>query len=66
MANQVEAYLGATGDEALAKRLVPGAQWDPFGFVDAVESAMHNGQHVDALQNIQRLEFESLVASFLA
>ncbi|MDP6794245.1 MAG: hypothetical protein QGG00_02525 [Verrucomicrobiota bacterium] len=66
LASQVEAYLGVTGNEALAKRLVPGAQWDPFQFVDAVESAMHTGQHVDALQNIQRLEFESLVASFLA
>ena len=49
-----------------AKRLVPGGQWDPFAFVDAVESAMHNGQHVDALQNVQRLEFESLAASILA
>ena len=66
LASQVEAYLSVTGNEALAKRLVPGAQWDPFEFVDAVESAMHSGQHVDALQNIQRLEFESLVASFFA
>ena len=53
-------------NEALAKRLVPGGQWDPFAFVDAVESAMQNGQHVDALQNVQRLEFESLAAAFLA
>jgi len=66
LASQVEAYLGVTGNEVLAKRLVPGAQWDPFEFVDAVESAIHTGQHVDALQNVQRLEFESLVASFLA
>ena len=65
LASQAAAYLGVTGNEALAKRLVPGGQWDPFAFVDAVESAMQNGQHVDALQNIQRLEFESLVASFL-
>ncbi|MBC8243808.1 MAG: hypothetical protein H8E20_05390 [Verrucomicrobia bacterium] len=66
LASQVEAYLGTTGNEVLAKRLVPGGQWDPLAFVDAVESAMHAGQHVDALQNVQRLEFESLVASFLA
>ena len=66
LAGQVAAYLGVTGNEALAKRLVPGGQWDPFAFVDAVESAMHNGQHVDALQNVQRLEFESLAASILA
>jgi len=66
LAGQVAAYLGMTGNEALAKRLVPGGQWDPFAFVDAVESAMHNGQHVDALQNVQRLEFESLAASILA
>ena len=38
----------------------------PDKVVDAVESAMHNGQHVDALQNVQRLEFESLAASILA
>ena len=66
LAGQVAAYLGVTGNEALAKRLVPGGQWDPFAFVDVVESAMHNGQHVDALQNVQRLEFESLAASILA
>jgi len=66
LAGQVAAYLGVTGNEALAKRLVPGGQWDPFGFVDAVEAAMQNGQHVEALQNVQRLEFESLAASFLA
>jgi len=66
LAGQVAAYLGVTGNEALAKRLVPGGQWDPFAFVDAVEAAMQNGQHVDALQNVQRLEFESLAASFLA
>jgi len=66
LAGQVAAYLGVTGNEALAKRLVPGGQWDPFAFVDAVESAMQNSQHVDALQNIQRLEFESLAAAFLA
>ena len=66
LASQVAAYLGVTGNEALAKRLVSGGQWDPFAFVDAVESAMHNGQHVDALQNVQRLEFESLAASILA
>ena len=65
LAGQVAAYLGVTGNEALAKRLVPGGQWDPFAFVDAVESAMHNGQHLDALQNVQRLEFESLAASIL-
>ena len=66
LAGQVAAYLGVTGNEALAKRLVPGGQWDPFAFVDAVEAAMQNGQHIDALQNVQRLEFESLAASFLA
>ncbi len=66
LAGQVAAYLGVTGNEALAKGLVPGGQWDPFAFVDAVEAAMQNGQHVDALQNVQRLEFESLAASFLA
>jgi len=66
LAGQVAAYLGITGNEALAKRLVPGGQWDPFAFVDAVESAMHSGQHVDVLQNVQRLEFESLAASFFA
>ena len=59
------AYLGVTGNEA-AKRACLGGQWDPFAFVDAVESAMQNGQHVDALQNVQRLEFESLAAASFA
>ena len=66
LAGQVAAYLGVTGNEALAKRLVPGGQWDPFAFVDAVESAMQNGQHVDALQNVQRLELNRSQPPILA
>jgi hypothetical protein len=40
--------------------------WDPYGFVDAVESALHAGQkdEIESLQWIQQIEFEYLVRSF--
>jgi hypothetical protein len=51
----------------LAKRLAPGGHWDPFAFVDAVEAAVHYGNpgEIESLQHVQRIEFETLVQSFL-
>ena len=66
LASQVAAYLSDTGNEDLAKCLVPGGHWDPFAFVDAVELSVNTGQNINVLQNIQRLEFKSLVTSFLS
>ncbi|MFQ3168212.1 MAG: hypothetical protein ACI8QI_000755 [Limisphaerales bacterium] len=68
MASEVTDYLDAAGDEALAKRLVPGGHWDPFAFVDAVEAAVRYGNpaEIGLLQHVQRIEFETLAQSFLA
>jgi len=67
LASAATDYLDATGDEALAKRLAPGGHWDPFAFVDAVEAAVHYGNpgEIELLQHVQRIEFETLVQSFL-
>ena len=67
LASAATDYLDAAGDEALAKRLAPGGYWDPFAFVDAVEAAVHYGNpgEIELLQHVQRIEFETLVQSFL-
>ena len=59
---RVAEYLGEVKNELLLKQLVPDGCWDPFAFVDAVE---RTEEDIEILQNIQRLEFESLVESFL-
>ena len=67
LASAATDYLDAAGDEALTKRLAPGGHWDPFAFVDAVEAAVHYGNpgEIESLQHVQRIEFETLVQSFL-
>ena len=67
LASAATDYLDAAGDEALAKRLVPGGHWDSFAFVDAVEAAVHYGNpgEIELLQHVQRIEFETLAQSFL-
>ena len=67
LASAATDYLDTAGDEALAKRLAPGGHWDPFAFVDAVEAAVHYGNlgEIESLQHVQRIEFETLVQSFL-
>ena len=62
LSSRVEEYLGEVKNELLLKQLVPDGCWDPFAFVDAVE---HTEEDIEILQNIQRLEFESFVESFL-
>ena len=65
LANRVKEYLGEVDKELFSNCLVPDGCWDPFAFVDAVETAERTGENLEILQNIQRLEFESLVESFL-
>ena len=62
LSSRVEEYLGEVQNDLLSKLLVPGGCWNPFAFVDAVETAEED---IEILQNIQRLEFESFVESFL-
>ena len=65
LSSRVEEYLGGIQNELFSKRLIPSGCWDPFAFVDAVENVERTEEDFEILQNIQRLEFESLVESFL-
>ena len=65
LSSRVAEYLGEVKNELLLKQLVPGGCWDPFAFVDAVETVERTEEDIEILQNIQRLEFESFVESFL-
>ena len=65
LSSRVEKYLGEVQNDLLSKLLVPGGCWDPFAFVDAVETAERTLEDIEILENIQRLEFESFVESYL-
>ena len=55
------------GDQPeLAKRLLPGGQWDACAFVDACEAAMGDSEYESLLQEIQRIETEVLLEYLLA
>ncbi len=62
LASAATDYLDAAGDEALAKRLVPGGHWDSFAFVDAVEAAVHYGNpgEIELVQDVQASRFRTL------
>ncbi len=66
LSGKVERYLKTIEKQEVFGYLVSSGCWDPFAFVDAVENAKRTGENIEILQNIQRLEFESLVESFLA
>ena len=65
LSSRVEEYLGEVQNDLLSKLLVPGGCWNPFAFVDAVETVERTQKDIEILENIQRLEFESFVESFL-
>lgn len=43
-------------DGALAKRLIPGRQWDPFAFITACEEATAHGAPREPLRKLQAIE----------
>jgi hypothetical protein len=49
----------------LHSRLVPNKMWDPFAFVDAVEDATEFRSKVPILEQIQKMEFESLLENIV-
>jgi hypothetical protein len=55
----------ATSTQLVAK-LLPAGKWDAAAFVDACEITANSGQHVDLLREIQRIETEVLLETFLA
>jgi hypothetical protein len=50
----------------LAAKLLPGGKWDAGAFVDLCEQAAGSPVHVELLREIQRIETEVLLESFLA
>ena len=63
LARRVVQLLESRSDRALASKLVPGGRWDAMSFVDACEAAATGDSARRALlQEIQRIEFETLAA----
>jgi len=62
LARQAGILLEKRNLPALAKKLLPGGQWDSFAFVDACEAAaVSAAPNHEALREIQRAEFEILL-----
>ena len=62
LARQAGILLAKRNLPALAKKLLPGGQWDSFAFVDACEAAaVSAAPNHEALREIQRAEFEILL-----
>ena len=49
----------------LAKQLLPGGKWDSCAFVDLCEQEANSPRHGELLREIQRIETEVLLESFL-
>ena len=67
LALKANGLLEKHGESDLQSRLVPNKTWDPFAFIDAVEDA-EGGQFrakAELLQEVQKLEFESLIENLL-
>lgn len=56
--------LARSGNAPLARRLAPQGRWDACAFVDAVEEA--GPREVELLKQVQKLEFEAVLAHLSA
>lgn len=68
LAKRVGEFLRGKGEVELAAKLVPAGQWDPIAFVDACDAAAGlkpDSARVQMLREVQRIEFETALASFL-
>jgi hypothetical protein len=69
IASQVARLLEAKDEKALAAKLAPRGDWDPFAFVDACRQAAElplSDAAVQTLQAVQEIEFDCLLAHLLA
>jgi len=63
IANRAEKTLATKGEADLAKKLIPGGEWDPFAFISACEGAMRNSsgsKQKDLLRELQGIESTAL------
>jgi hypothetical protein len=66
IARRVGELLGQRGAGELAKQLLPGGKWDACVFVDACETAAGAAERGALLREVQRIETEVLLESFLS
>lgn len=66
IARRVGELLAQRGAGELAKQLRPGGQWDACAFVDACEAAAGAAEREALLREVQRIETEVLLESFLS
>ena len=69
IASQVARLLEAKDEKALAAKLAPRGDWDPFAFVDACQQIAQwpsSDARVQTLQTVQEIEFDCLLAHLLA
>jgi len=66
IARRVGELLKACGAGEFATKLLPGGKWDACAFVDACEAAVGSAEREALLREIQRIETEVLLESFLS
>jgi hypothetical protein len=67
LARAVQALLDSKKEQALAARLVPRGEWDPFAFIDACEEVAGQAASdakAQLLRTVQAIEFEVLLEHF--
>jgi len=62
---RVRLVTSAATTKELAAKFLPGGKWDACAFVDLCEQAASDSEHVELLREIQRIETEVLLESFL-
>lgn len=65
LANRAAEFLAANKHPSILTQLVRQGHWDPFGFIDACEAALHNSPAGGVLCQIQRIETEVLLNHLL-
>lgn len=61
----IRLVTSAATTKELATKLLPGGKWDACAFVDVCEAAAGTSENVELLREIQRIETEVLLESFL-
>ncbi len=64
--NELIALSRRREEADLAKQLLPGGKWDACAFVDACEAAVGVAERGALLREVQRIETEVLLESFLS
>ena len=69
LARQVTGLLDSKGETKLAAKLAPGGDWNPIAFIDVCQEPSQwalSDARIQALQAIQEIEFDCLLARLLA